>query len=325
MGQLVIKQRYLIELMLATGASFESIGSAINKNKSVISREVKRNSNPETGCYCAIYAEALCRERHRNKRKQIVLDGAMKDYIKHYLEKGLSPEQINGRSKLKGISCVSHETIYTYIWEDKIAGGEIYKSLRRKHKKYSRRGAKNEFRGKMEGRVSIDQRPKIVEEKQRFGDLEIDTIIGKNRKGAILTINDRSTGLCWIRLLNGKNAKALAKQTIDVLTPFKDLIHTITSDNGREFYEHKHIAESLKVDFYFAHPYHSWERGANENLNGLIRQYIPKGSSFENLTQKEIDWIQAKLNNRPRKRYGYHKPIEMYNKLKLDRKVAFVA
>ena len=325
MGQLNIKQRYIIELMYATQASQQSIGNAINRDKSVVSREIKRNLNPKTGRYCALYADTLCKERHRNKNKHIVLDEAMKAYIKRHLKEGLSPEQIKGRSHLNGVKCVSHETIYLFIWEDKKNGGNLYKYLRHKHKRYSKRGSKNEFRGKMEDRVSIEQRPIIVEEKSRFGDLEIDTIIGKNHKGAILTINDRSTGLCWIRLLKGKNAKALAEKTIEALTPFKGLIYTITSDNGREFYEHKYIAKSLGIDFYFAHPYHSWERGANENLNGLIRQYIPKGSSFEHLNQKDLERIQNELNNRPRKRYQYLKPIEVYYSMKMDRKVAFIA
>ncbi|MCT4673887.1 MAG: IS30 family transposase [Prolixibacteraceae bacterium] len=138
-------------------------------------------------------------------------------------------------------------------------------------------------------------------------------------------MQDRSTGLCWIRLLKGKNAKALAEKTIEVLTPFKGLIYKITSDNGIEFYEHKYIAKSLGIDSYFAHPYHSWERGANENLKGLIRQYIPKGSSFEHLNQKDLERILNELNNRPRKRYQYLKPIEVYYSMKMDRKVAFIA
>ncbi|QZE13626.1 IS30 family transposase [Halosquirtibacter laminarini] len=325
MGQLNIEQRYKIELMYAIGASYQTIGTLISRDKFVVCREIKRNTNPLTGKYCALYADTLSKKRHREKRKHIKMDALMKDYILFYLKEGYSPEQIKGRSENAGISCVSHESIYLHIWKDKKEGGELYKYLRHKHKKYSKRGSKKEFRGKMEDRVSIDLRPNVVEEKQRFGDLEIDTIIGKDRKGAILTINDRCTGLCWIRLLEGKNAKALAQKTIDALVPFKDLIHTITSDNGREFYEHKQIAKKLNIDFYFAHPYHSWERGANENLNGLIRQYIPKGSSFENLTQEKIKSIQNKLNNRPRKRLQYDKPIEVYKKLNLDKIVAFVA
>ena len=131
----------------------------------------------------------------------------------------------------------------------------------------------------------------MVDQKIRFGDLEIDTIVGSNHKGAILTINDRLTSFCWIELLKGRNAKELADAAVRRLLPVKEHIRTITSDNGKEFAEHKCIAEKLGVDFFFAHPYHSWERGANENTNGLIRQYIPKGSSFENLTDDHIRLI----------------------------------
>ncbi len=149
--------------------------------------------------------------------------------------------------------------------------------------------------------MDIKLRPAIVDEKTRFGDLEIDTIIGKNHQGAMLTINDRVTGLVWIRKLQGKEAEPVAQKTIEALLPLKDLIHTITADNGKEFAHHQTIGQGLGVDVYFAKPYHSWERGANENTNGLIRQYFPKGTSFESVTDKDIEYVQNRLNNRPRK------------------------
>lgn len=149
-----------------------------------------------------------------------------------------------------------------------------------------------------------------MEAKQRFGDLEIDTIIGKNHKGAIMTINDRCTSLVLIRKLEGKEAAPLAQSAIDALSPYKHLIHTITADNGKEFAAHQEIAKGLDISFFFARPYHSWERGANENTNGLARQYIPKGTNFDNVTQEYVAMVQNKLNNRPRKRLDYLTPIE---------------
>ena len=169
---------------------------------------------------------------------------------------------------------VSHETIYQWIWQDKRMGGELHKRLRRQGRKYSKRGSKNAGRGFIPNRVDIDQRADIVEQKQRFGDLDIDTIIGKNHKGAILTINDRATSRVWIRKLSGKEAAPLAKKTAAALRKVKRLLYTITADNGKEFAKHEEIAQELDISFYFCKPYHSWERGANENTNGLIRQYI---------------------------------------------------
>ena len=170
-------------------------------------------------------------------------------------------------------------------------------------------------RGFIKNRIDIEMRPKIVDEKSRFGDLEIDTIIGRNHKGALLTINDRLTGIVWIRLLAGKEAEPLTRATIEALEPFKEQIHTITADNGKEFSMHETIANKLGIKVYFAKPYHSWERGANENTNGLIRQYFPKGTDFRNITNEQVMKVQDILNNRPRKRLDYMTPLEKYNSI----------
>jgi len=167
-------------------------------------------------------------------------------------------------------------------------------------------------------------RPAIVEEKIRIGDLEADTIIGKNHKGAILTINDRVSSFVWIEKLQSKDAGELAIKAVEKIIPHNHWIYTMTSDNGKEFAEHKSIANDLGIDFFFAKPYHSWERGANENINGLIRQYFPKGSSFENITNQQIQYVQHKLNNRPRKKLGFLSPIEFLSLNLIKQKVAFV-
>ena len=146
----------------------------------------------------------------------------------------------------------------------------------------------------------------------RFGDLELDTVIGKNHKGALLTMNDRVTGLLWIRMLTGKEAAPLTEKAIETLMPYKHLIHTATADNGKEFAFHHRIADELEIDVYFAKPYHSWERGANENTNGLIRQYFPKGTDFESISEQQVKEVQDKLNNRPRKRLGYMSPNQKF-------------
>lgn len=295
--------------MLQQGYQQSCIAEAIGKHKSVVSRELKRNKDTAETYDCHL-AQRKYEERMRTKRKSVRMTQEMKQIVEIGLEQDYSPMQIAGRYKLKGVDIVSHERIYQYVWEDKKSGGSLYRHLRRSGRKYRKRGSAKDNRGILRDRTSIDKRPAVVNEKTRFGDLEIDTIVGANHKGAILTINDRLTSVCWIELLKGKNAKELADATVRRLMPIKDRIKTITSDNGTEFAEHKSIAEWLGIDFFFAHPYHSWERGANENTNGLIRQYIPKGSSFENLTPDFIRLIEQKLNNRPREKLGFLTPNE---------------
>jgi len=197
---------------------------------------------------------------------------------------------------------VSHERIYQHVWADKKLGGAFYKRLRRKGCKYRKRVLDKDIRGIIKDTIGIEQRPEIVGKKERIGDFEIDTIIAQNHKGAILTINDRVSSKIWIAKLNGKNASELAQKTIDLLIPLKNTIYTITGDNGKEFTDHQTISKEFTIDFYFARPYHSWERGANENTNELIRQYFPKGSFFEYITNQYIMRVQNILNNRPRKK-----------------------
>ncbi|MGH6555513.1 IS30 family transposase [Bacteroides hominis] len=208
---------------------------------------------------------------------------------------------------------VSHETIYCWIWNDKRQGGDLH-ILEGKGENIQS-VVLNAGRGFIPNRVDIDQRPSIVEQKERFGDLEIDTIIGKNHKGAILTINDRATSRVWIRKLSGKEAIPVAKITVWALRKVKNLIHTITADNGKEFAKHEDISQKLDINFYFCKPYHSWERGANENTNGLIRQYIPKGTDFSEVTNKRIKWIENNLNNRPQKDLDTSHQTKNLNKL----------
>nr|WP_244140774.1 IS30 family transposase [Kaistella flava (ex Peng et al. 2021)] len=229
-----------------------------------------------------------------------------------YLIKDYSPEQIVGRSKVDKVSMVSGERIYQYIWEDKRRGGKLYRHLRTQGKKYKKRGHLKDKRGLIVGRVDISQRPSIVEKKNRLGDLEIDLVIGKDHKGALLTINDRASGVLFMGKVGSKEAAEIEKKTIELLQDWKPLIKTITSDNGKEFANHQAIAEALNISYYFAKPYHSWERGANENLNGLIRQYFPKKHNFENITKEQIQDVTYILNNRPRKRFGYKTPNEIF-------------
>ena len=275
MGHLTLEQRYTIQVLREEKLSQQAIANRIGKDKSVVSREIRRNADKRNGTYKAELAQHKYTERMASKPKACKFTEEMKTMVDKLLANDYSPEQIAGRCKLEGRLCVSHERIYQYVWEDKMRKGQLYLHLRHHGRKYRKRGAAKDSRGKIRDQVSIDERPDIVASKIRFGDLEMDTFLGKNHKGAILTINDRATKLCWIRLLAGRESEPLAKQVIEVLKPLQSIIQTITVDNGKEFALHKAITQQLKIPIYFAHPYHSWERGANENMN-----------SFGNTSQK---------------------------------------
>jgi transposase, IS30 family len=326
MSHLTPEQRYTIEVLQKEKYSQTDIAKRVGKDKSVICRELQRNSDKRSGVYKADLASRKCLERHHKKHKKILFTDAVKSYVDVYITQDYSPEQISGISKKEAKFCVSHERIYQYLWQDKKLGGELYKHLRTQGKRYRKRGASKDRRGQIVGRIDIDERPKIVDEKTRFGDLEIDLVIGEHHKQALVTINDRLTGKVKIRKVESKEASIIEQAVIDALQEWKQFLHTITSDNGKEFANHKAIAEKLNVDYYFAKPYHSWERGANENLNGLIRQYFPKKSSFENITNQQIQHVEDILNNRPRKRFGYETPNHVYLKTIKNngRKVAFI-
>jgi len=325
MGQLTLEQRYQIQTCLDNQMNQTQTAAYVGKSKSVISRELSRNSDGRNGLYKATLANRKAVERHKTKAKKIYFTNDIKTYVEALLMKDYSPEQIVGRSKLDDKMCVSIERIYQHIWEDKKQGGELFKRLRSRGKRYRKRAAKKDARGLLVGRVGIDQRPAIVEDKKRFGDFEIDLVLGKDHKGALLTINDRVTGLLFMTQVKSKHALNIENATLSLLEDWKPFIHTITSDNGKEFANHTQIADKLEIDFYFAKPYHSWQRGANENLNGLVRQYFPKRSDFTILENRKIIEVQNILNNRPRKRFGYKTPNEMLA-LKLDQlsSVAFI-
>lgn len=319
MSHLTFEQRYTIATMYQNGKKKSEIATTIGKDKSVITREIKRNSDQRSGKYEADLAQRKCGKRHTNKAKKIALTQAVKDHIAVMLAKKYSPEQIVGTAKKEGIQCVSHERIYQHIWKDKKQKGVLYLNLRTQGKRYRKRGSAKDKRGIIKDRVDISMRDPIVEQRERFGDLEIDTIIGKDHRGAIITINDRATGMVKMKKTNGKDAKDLAENVTMMLQDWKPYLFTITADNGKEFAEHNIIAQHLSVQFYFARPYHSWERGSNENLNGLIRQYIPKKTDFETISQQYIQQIETDLNNRPRKRFNFESPLKMFHQ-----KVAFV-
>lgn len=325
MSHLTLAQRYEIGTLKSQGFLQTQIADIIGKNKSVVCRELKRNSDQRSGVYKAELAQKKTIARHAFKPKKVSFTKEIENRVIKYLKMDYSPEQIVGASKNEGLDCVSTERIYQFIWKSKREGKFYHKHLRTKGKRYKKRGHLKDCRGLIVGRVDINQRPSIVEKKERIGDLEIDLVIGKEHKGALLTINDRATGVLKMGKVESKEAEAIERKTIELLENWKPFLHTITSDNGKEFAFHQNVAEALEIDFYFAKPYHSWQRGANENLNGLIRQYFPKRMDFSSITEEQINQVVNILNNRPRKRYDYKSPNQMFSaKLDSTSLVAFI-
>ena len=309
-AQLTREQRYTISALHKQGCSQTMIAKTISKDKSVVSRELKRNANLK-GKYSFSYAQDMAELRKERMKKPRKLLPELKKKIISMLEQDLSPQQIRGRLKLEKQAFVSHETIYKIIRKDKQEAGKLYTHCRHQLKHRKRPvGEKIPIKN----RVSIDRRPEIVNLKQRFGDWEMDTIVGENGQGAILTMVERTTAFMMMeKLAYGKNAKELTKVAVRLLTAYINHVHSITADNGTEFANHENIAKLLKTKFFFTHPYASWEKGLIENTNKLVRQYIPKGTNFNTISQQKIKQIQYKLNNRPREKLKFYSPIEIFS------------
>ncbi len=312
--RLTEEERYQIYEGVTEKYSHREIAAQINKHHSTVSREIKRNTGLRG--YRPKQAQEKAQDRHQNKPRHIKLTPEIQSLIAENIHHEWSPDQIQGRLRSEGLPMVCATTIYGFIQQDKASGGNLYKHLRHR-KPYKRRTGSPEARGQIVGRVSIDERPPIVDEKVRIGDWEADTVIGKGHKGVLVTLADRVSKKTLIAHAPSKHAEVVKDAIIRLLEPEKECLHTITFDNGKEFSYHAQIKERLGSENYFAHPYHSWERGLNENHNGLIRQYLPKGMALDKVTEEDITFIQKRLNNRPRKLLGYKTPNEVYDAMRL--------
>lgn len=309
--QLTHEQRYHIYALRKAGKTLKKIAKEVKKDKSTISRELRRNKGKRG--YRPDQAHEKATERRMAAPKRVKLDQKLKNMIIEKLQLDWSPEQIAGYFKKNKISNIGHRSIYLWISADEDNGGKLYKFLRRSHKKRRKKYGSNDSRGQIVNRISIEQRPKIVEKKVRIGDWELDTMMGKNNKGAIVTAVDRKSKLVKLRKVKSKHAHEVAKALIEMLGNTGSKVHTLTADNGKEFAYHEKIATKLKANFYFAHPYSSWERGLNENTNGLVRQYIPKKTSFVYVTGDQLKLIEKRLNSRPRKSLNFQTPKEAFD------------
>ena len=312
--RLTEEERYQIYEGVTEKRSHREIAVLISKHHSTVSREVERHTGLRG--YRPKQAQEKAQQTHQNRPRFRKLTEDVQLLIAENLKLEWSPEQIQGRLTSEGLPMVCATTIYSYIQQDKATGGQLYKHLRHR-KSYKRRTGSLETRGQIIGRISIEERPSIVDEKIRIGDWEADTVIGKGHKGVLVTLADRVSKKTLIAQVPSKHADVVTQAIITLLQSEKDHLHTITFDNGKEFAYHAQIKQALGADNYFAHPYHSWERGLNENHNGLIRQYLPKGMALDKVTTEDIAFIQDRLNNRPRKLLGYKTPNEVYDAMRL--------
>jgi len=307
--QLTQEQRYQIYVLKKMGHHQTEIAKCLGVDKSTISRELKRNQGQRG--YRPKQAHNLALSRR--KQGQCRIQSETWALVEAKIRMEWSPEQISGWLLKHYHIQVSHEWIYQYILSDKQAGGDLYKHLRCQKKRRKRYG-KRDHRGKLPNRRSIEERPEIVDQRQRVGDWEVDTIVGKGHHQAIVTLTERKSRLALLRKVDRRTAEMVSDAMIDLLQPVAHRVHTITGDNGKEFAEHERIAQELCIDFFFAHPYAAWERGANENMNGLVRQFIPKNRVLNSVTNDELEIIMTKLNHRPRKCLDFMSPFEVFFK-----------
>jgi IS30 family transposase len=345
--QLTARDRVLISKLKEKKLGVSEIARWIGKNKSTVSRELRRNqtratpqevhfwfrverlwgeeeldeylqSQPaeerETKTYWS-HAEAQQRCAHRRwlanqKRRRKRPETRM--WVVEKLRQGWSPQQIAGRSKLEGVESVSHEYVYALLHRDKKRGGKLYRLLKRFGKRKQRLGDR-EYTTPVPGRRGIEERPAIVDERSRLGDNEGDLIVGYRQSGYVLSVQDRKSRKAVLRKLETKHM-TMVREQLEVALRKLGSGHTLTVDNGKEFYDHQALSKATKVNVYFTHPYSSTERGSIENLNGLVRYYLPKRTSFETLTQRRLNQLEKLLNHRPRKCLGYLTPHEVYSK-----------
>ena len=310
---LTYDQRCQIYALKKSGLSVPEISTQIGVNRSTTYRELKRNSGSRGYRFKQANTLAVARKQRASLTSNRKLTPNRVQAIEELLTLyQWSPEQISGYLKGETDFSISHESIYQHIWKDKRKGGSLYRHLRHKAKKYNKRGAQGAGRGLIPNRVDIEERPEIVEDKARLGDWEIDTLIGKEHIWAIVSMVDRRSKFTKLALVKDKRAVTVGEALCGRLLPFKDRVLTLTADNGKEFAGHEKIASTLGADVYFAKPYHSWERGLNEHTNGLVRQYFPKGTRFDTLTDEDVQKVEDLLNHRPRKVLGFKMPVEVF-------------
>lgn len=295
------------------GLSVTRIAKRLGRHRSTVYREFQRNCCHVTdGAYRPSKADRRTRARRSLSRRNSHFTEADFKLVRSRLRQKWSPDQISSALKASGELTISHERIYQYVWLDKSLGGHLWTHLRQSPKLRRKRYRSYDSRGRMAGKRHISERPKSIEGRRYRGHWEIDTVMGKGSKDCIVTLVERKTGYLMIGKLADRTTRNLNKRTLALIARDPRAFKTITADNGTEFHQYRQIEAAHKVRFYFATPYHSWERGSNEHANGLIRQYLPKGTTMANLTQQQCDAIAYKINTRPRKRFNYKTPEQIH-------------
>lgn len=291
--------------------SVAEIARLMGRHRSTIARELKRNSSRRDRVYRPYHAQDETNRRRSRSARNSRFALADWNLVTQLLREGLSPDQISGRLRLEGRLAISHESIYRYIRRDKKRGGTLFRLLRQPAK-WRKRHAGAEKRGRLTGKRHISERPAAVELRREIGHWEMDTIVNPVDRHCVVSLVERVTGCVLLGKLRSRSVVATNRRVLQLIRSHRHLFKTITVDNGTEFHGYREIERATDTMFYFATPYHSWERGTNENTNGLIRQYVPKRAAMKHLTQARCTEIALKLNNRPRKRHGYLSPIEVF-------------
>jgi transposase, IS30 family len=310
--QLTAEDRYIISACRMQGLSNAAIARQLGCHRSTVGREIERNRCALDGCYRPSKAQRRTQARRRRSRRNHQFDRQAYQLVCGLLREDWSPAQVAGYLKVNGQLSISHETIYRYIYQDKRKGGTLHQHMRHAAKRCRKRYRSNDNRGRLQGKRHISERPTVVDSRRQVGHWEIDTVMGSGDQHCIVSMVERRSGYIVIGKLKNRTARGLTRRTVQLIERHADRVDTITADNGTEFHDYETIEEATGVCFYFATPYHSWERGSNENANGLIRQYLPKRQSMATLSQQKCDAIAHKLNTRPRERLGFKTPEEVF-------------
>ena len=308
--QLTSEERYTLSALRMEGLNQLQIAKRLERHRSTICRELQRNSARWDGAYRPSKAiERTSGRRSRSRRNQRFTSRDMQR-VERLIHKQWSPEQVSGYLRRQKLLCISHETIYRHIWNDMRCGGSLHQHLRGARKQRRKRYGSYDSRGRLAGKRSIADRPAHVLNRRRIGHWEIDTVMGSANQHCVVSLVERKSGYLLIGKLKARTAEQLNRRTIRLALRHAEKFSTITADNGSEFHGYPTIEQALGLKFYFATPHHAWERGTNENTNGLIRQYLPKRINMARLTQHDCNVIATKLNTRPRKRLDYRTPQE---------------
>lgn len=308
--QLTIEKRYQIYAYSKANWSQKDMATELKVHRTTIYREKKRNKGQRG--YRPQQANLMSQERKQTAKKGVKMTPYLKFMVAQKIRDEWSPEQISGYFKKSKNLNISHQAIYDFVREDRLKNGTLYKHLRQSNKKKKKQYGSIDVRGQIKNRTMIDERPSIVDAKLRIGDWEADTVIGKNHKGVLVTMVERKSKFIVACPVSNKSETAVTNAMIKSLNQHRKNVHTITVDNGKEFAGHEKIAKKLGAKIYFAHPYSSWERGLNENSNGLLRQYFPKKTDLRSVNVADMNLVLEKINNRPRKSLGYATPKEIF-------------